>query len=364
MDVLVGLQYGDEGKGKITDKLSQSYNIVARYQGGNNAGHTIYDDKGEKIVLHLIPSGILYHSIKNFLGNGMVIDIIDFKKELLEVEKSIPGARDRIFISENAHVILPKHKLIDKKNNQHIGSTMKGIGPSYSDKINRSGIRMCDLLNNKNSFVDVGSEFIEAIEFLEELNNIVDADWLRKKSAEKDVKILAEGAQGTMLDIDHGTYPYVTSSNTVSSYAPVGLAMPPNTLKNIYGVFKCYLTRVGEGELNTEMNGDVGEYIQKTGKEFGATTGRPRRCGWLDLDELKQSVELNGVTHLIMTKVDILFNLNKVKLYSNGVYIEFDGWNSVDDPNLYKYINYIEKEIGKKIDMISISPKREGIIKL
>ena len=361
MDVLVGLQFGDEGKGKITDLLTDKYDIVARFQGGNNAGHTLYH-KGEKVVLHLIPSGIINQNTKNFLGNGMVIDPIALMDEVKRIEKIIPDVKDRLFISETAHIITPNHRLQDRLHNEHIGTTMKGIGPAYVSKMNRDGILVRDIYTKKvEKFYACGDNFKEGIEFMRTLN-IVKSGWLREQKGD----ILAEGAQGTMLDIDHGTYPMVTSSNTVSSYAPVGLGMPPNSINKVYGVFKCYLTRVGEGELVTQINDEVGTDIQNIGGEFGATTGRPRRCGWLNLDELKESVELNGVTHLIMTKLDILENFDKIKLYHKEEYIEFDGWNKTElgNKNLMKYIDYIEEVLTQKIKIISISPEKNGIILL
>ena len=370
MDVLIGLQFGDEAKSKITDMLAEKYDIVARYQGGANSGHTIYHE-GNKIVLHLIPSGIIQPHTKNFLGNGMVIDPYGLMQEILEVEKYIPGARDRIYISENAHIVTPYHLLEDIENLNSIGSTGKGIGPCYRDKVYRQGYRVVDFIKNnlvidpidllgkdENDFFEF-EQFRQGTEFMKTLN-VVPSNWLR----EQEGTILAEGAQGTMLDIDHGSYPYVTSSTTISSGAATGLSMPPQSVKRVYGVCKAYLTRVGNGEMLSELTNEIGEKIQKVGREFGATTGRPRRCGWLNLDELKDSVELNGVTDLIMTKVDVLENMDTVELYSDGEYHSFSGWEKSDlsDTNLIRFINFIEKKLEKKIDMISVSPEREGII--
>jgi len=370
MDVLVGLQFGDEGKGKITDMLSKKYDIVARYQGGANAGHTIYHN-GIKIVLHLIPSGIVHEHTKNFLGNGMVIDPFQLMQEIKEVEEHIPNARERIFISENAHVVTPFHFMEDKENVSTIGSTPKGIGPCYRDKIYREGYRVVDFIGNDLNIEPVDlmgkdqDEFLEfehfrvGMEFLKTLN-IVKSNWLRNQEGE----ILAEGAQGTMLDIDHGSYPYVTSSNTVSSGACVGLAMPPQSVGKVYGVFKSYLTRVGNGDMKTELKNQLGERIQKAGGEFGATTGRPRRCGWLNLDELKESIELNGVTDLIMTKSDVLENITPLKIYCGGKYYDFKSWVKADleDPNFRQYINYIQDNLHQRIKILSVSPNRDGII--
>lgn len=370
MDVLIGLQFGDEGKGKIIDMLSKNYDIISRYNGGNNCGHTLYHE-GNKIVLHLIPSGIVHEHTKNFLGNGMVIDPHSLMIEILRVEKHIPNVRERIFISKNAHIVTPYNILEDREKGGNIGTTLKGIGPCYRDKIYRKGYRVkdfvgeniniepIDMLGKDQDEFDMFEKFNEGISFLKTLN-IVDSSWLRKQEG----KILAEGGQGAMLDIDHGTYPYVTSSTVVSSGAATGLAMPPQSIKRVYGIFKAYITRVGNGELVTELTNNVGEYIQEAGNEFGATTGRPRRCGWLNLDELKDSIELNGVTDLVMTKADVLENMEQVEVYFNGQYHIFKGWEKSDlsDKNLIKYINFIEKKLGKKIDILSISPEREGII--
>lgn len=380
MDVLVGLQYGDEGKGKITDMLCRNYDIVARYQGGDNAGHTIYYNK-EKIVLHLIPSGITHDGVKCFLGNGMVINPISLMKEVIEIEQTIPDIRDRIFISENASIITPSHIEEDKLKCGEIGTTSKGIGPSYRDKVFRKGLRVKDIYtsrifddiaNDKQYKFLINPDYVEAVEFMRELN-IVKSNWLREESKTKK-KILAEGAQGAMLDIDHGSYPFVTSSTTLSSGAPTGLAMPAQSISKVYGVFKCYLTRVGNGDMETELSCEIGEHIQRNGSEFGATTGRPRRCGWLNLDELKEAVELNGVTDLIMTKTDILNGMDEVKIYKEGQYHTLKGWKTTDvntnkgytrfnDDNLYDYIDFIEDYLGMTLTYVSISPERDGIVR-
>tara|TARA_R110000772_G_scaffold2410_2_gene8456 strand:+ start:71196 stop:72290 length:1095 start_codon:yes stop_codon:yes gene_type:complete len=362
MDVLVGLQYGDEGKGKITDMLSENYDIIARYQGGNNAGHTIYY-KGQKLVLHFIPSGIAHDNVNNFLGNGMVINPIALMEEIQEVEKIIPDARERIFISENAHIITTRH-LIEDGRDEKIGTTKKGIGTCYRDKIYRKGIRVKDLFTKT---LNETTEYLEAVEYIKTLN-IVSSDWLRNQKDSK--KILAEGAQGTMLDIDHGSYPFVTSSTTLSSGSLTGLAMPPRSIKKVYGVFKSYLTRVGNGEMETELFCEDGKKIQDIGNEYGATTGRPRRCGWLNLDELKESVELNGVTDLIMVKTDILSTFGDIKIFYKNEYITFKGWDNTDidedgnltDRNLRGYIQYIESILKISINYVSVGPEREDII--
>jgi adenylosuccinate synthase len=363
MDVLVGLQYGDEGKGKITDMLSKKYDIVARYQGGNNAGHTIYY-KGEKLVLHFIPSGIAQDGVDNFLGNGMVINPIALMEEIQAVEKIIPDVKERIFISENAHVITTRH-LIEDARDEKIGTTKKGIGTCYRDKIYRRGYRIKDLFNKD---INETFEFWEAVDYLKTLN-IVSSDWLRKQKDTK--RILAEGAQGTMLDIDHGSYPFVTSSTTLSSGSATGLAMPPQSIERVFGVFKSYLTRVGNGEMETELFDEIGEKIQNIGKEYGATTGRPRRCGWLNLDELKESVELNGVTDLIMVKTDILNGFDTIKVFVDNGYKSFAGWGTTEanetgfiDYRLTEYIEYIESSVGVKMNFISVSPERQGVIEL
>lgn len=355
MDVLVGLQYGDEGKGKITDMFSKNYDIVARYQGSNNAGHTIYYN-GEKIVLHQIPSGIIQSHTTNFLGNGMVINPVALKKEIEEIEKVIPDAKKRIFISENAHVITTSHLIEDGKDVK-IGTTKKGIGTCYRDKIYRKGVRIKDLLSD--GIHNETNEFMDAIEYMRSLN-VVNSNWLRKQKDSK--RILAEGAQGTMLDIDHGSYPYVTSSTTLSSGSLSGLAMPPRTIGNVYGIFKSYLTRVGNGGMVTELNAETGKKIQDKGNEYGATTGRPRRCGWLNLDELVDAVELNGITDLIMTKADILMGFDKVWLYHNEEYIRFEGWENFDMNGPFgQYVDYIEKATNVRINCISIGPGRDDI---
>ena len=363
MDVLVGLQYGDCGKGKITDMLSSEYDIVARYQGGNNAGHTIYYN-GNKIVLHFIPSGIIHSNVNNFLGNGMVINPVALRKEIEEIEKVIPDAKERIFISENAHIITTSHLIEDGKDSI-IGTTKKGIGTCYRDKVYRKGIRVKDVFNGVDNETD---EFKDAVEYMKTLN-IVSSDWLRNQKNSK--RILAEGAQGTMLDIDHGSYPFVTSSTTLSSGSLTGLAMPPRSIEKVYGVFKSYLTRVGNGDMETELNCDIGKRIQDNGNEYGATTGRPRRCGWLNMDELRGSVELNGVTDLIMVKVDILKDFDSIKVMYKGEYKTFCGWKSLEvnpitnkfmDNNLQEYIDYIESIVNVKVNYISMGPGRNDVI--
>lgn len=375
MDVLIGNQTGDEGKGKIVDMLSKKYDTIARFQGGSNAGHTIYLDDN-KIVLHLIPSGIIHNHTKNILGNGMVIDPIQLMNEVLDVKKHIPNAKERIYISEKAHLVTPIHIIEDRIENSHIGTTLKGIGNAYKDKVYRKGIRVQDIdeidykyLKKRietlskdfgfgNEYDNILKEFKEGVEYIKKMN-IVNSAFIRSQK-----NILAEGAQGTFLDIDHGSYPYVTSSNTVSGYASVGLGVPPQSINRVYGVFKSYLTRVGNGEMVTELNNDIGQKIGEIGNEFGATTGRKRRCGWLNLDELIEAVHLNGVTDLVITKVDILKDFKEVCIYHNGKYVKFKGWerNDLSDDNLREYIEYIEEHCGQKIKIISYGPNRNEYI--
>jgi adenylosuccinate synthase len=355
MDVLVGLQYGDEGKGKITDYLSKNYSIVARFQGGDNAGHTIIKNE-KKIVLHTLPSGVLQENVINFLGNGMVINPISLKKEIQQVQKIIPDVKERIFISENASIIIPSH-VKEEENENIIDTTKKGIGPCYRDKTERKGFKVKHIEKLKNIYSE---EFDSSLDFLETLN--ISSDNLKNQH----LPILAEGAQGTMLDIDHGDYPFVTSSNTISAGACIGLGMPPQSIKRVYGVFKCYLTRVGNGNFPTEMNPETSKKIRHKGGEFGATTGRNRKCGWLNLDQLKESIKLNGVTDLVMTKVDVLSSLERIYLFCEGEYHGFEPWESVSisDENFYRFINFLENFLKEKIKLVSYSPKKEDIKKL
>ena len=362
MDILVGLQYGDEGKGKITDLLSRSYDVVARFQGGNNAGHTIFKN-GNKVVLNLIPSGIVADTPLNLLGQGMVIDPVHLKYEIENLIGVVENPIERIFISDHAHLITPKHIEEDKKENAHIGTTMKGIGPAYRDKTYRKGYRVDDIFGEKiyNEFRDY-PEFIEALEFMKNLN-IVDSMWLVEME-HLGKKILAEGAQGTMLDIEHGTYPYVTCSNTISSYAPIGLGMNPRSIDKVFGVTKSYTTRVGTGDLPTEIDSELSDKLQKLGNEFGATTGRMRSCSWLNLDELKYSIYLNGVSELIITKLDILSDMPVIQIYNNEEYIDFEPWetNDMSDKRFADFIEYIETNTNTKVSIASISPDRTGVI--
>ena len=417
VDVLLGLQWGDEGKGKIVDVFTKKYDIIARFQGGPNAGHTLEFD-GIKHVLHTIPSGIFHEGVMNVVGNGVVIDPIIFKKEivaLLEIDKTI---LDRLCISRKAHLILPSHRILDaasesSKGKKKIGSTLKGIGPTYMDKTGRNGLRVGDtemanfkskydnlvqkhteLINLHNYSFDITEmekEWFEAIGFLKTIPFIDSEEYLHQ-SLSKGKTILAEGAQGTLLDIDFGTYPFVTSSNTTCAGACTGLGIAPNRIKEVFGIFKAYTTRVGSGPFPTELFDEVGETLQRNGNEFGATTGRARRCGWVDLPALKYAIQVNGVTQLIMMKADVLSGLKEIKVavaYNyNGERIEhlpFDvkeeniepiyetlpGWEEdltemTDESQFPKafadYITYLEQKLNVPIKLVSIGPDRRQTI--
>ena len=419
VDLLLGLQWGDEGKGKIVDYLTEKYNIIARFQGGPNAGHTLEFD-GIKHVLHTIPSGIFHKESINLVGNGVVIDPVIFKRELDNLSKFNLDLHKKLVISRKAHLILPTHRLLDAaseaaKGKAKIGSTLKGIGPTYMDKTGRNGIRIGDLelnnwkdkyrnLANKHeamiSFYNVDvqynlkeleAEFFEAIEVLKSLQFIDSEEYLHQAQLDNKT-ILAEGAQGSLLDIDFGTYPFVTSSNTTAAGACTGLGIAPNKIKNVFGVFKAYTTRVGSGPFPTELFDEDGAKMAKVGNEFGATTGRPRRCGWLDLVALKYAVQVNGVTQLMMMKGDVLSGFKTLKVCTsyryNGkeikhlpyniedenispVYTELKGWKEdltklKDIQNLPKelnnYIQFIEDEIGVPIKIVSVGPDRTQTI--
>ena len=419
VDLLLGLQWGDEGKGKIVDVLTKNYNIIARFQGGPNAGHTLEFD-GMKHVLHTIPSGIFHDNAINVVGNGVVIDPVIFKKELDNLKKFNLDIKTKLLISRKAHLILPTHRLLDaaseaSKGKAKIGSTLKGIGPTYMDKTGRNGIRVGDLdlptwkekyrqLADKHegmiqsfdvkveyNLAELEEEFFAAIEVLKELTFIDSEHYLN--TAQKDEKtILAEGAQGSLLDIDFGTYPFVTSSNTTAAGACTGLGVSPSSIGKVYGVFKAYTTRVGSGPFPTELFDEDGETLARVGKEFGATTGRARRCGWLDLVALKYAVEINGVTELFMMKADVLSGMDKIKVctayeyqgkeinhlpysieeeYVKPIYQEFDGWkeditkvNKVEAlPKALKdYIAFIEKEVNVPVTIVSVGPDRTQTI--
>ena len=419
LDLLLGLQWGDEGKGKIVDAITSNYDIIARFQGGPNAGHTIEFD-GHKHVLHTIPSGIFNDNSINIIGNGVVIDPAIFLKEINGLNKFNLDLNKNLFISKRAHIILPTHKIIDasseaSKGKKKIGSTLKGIGPTYMDKTGRNGIRVGDiiddswqikynnlkekhlkLISNINQKVELSldqleAEFFEGIECIKSFKLIESENYLNNAIIEGK-KILAEGAQGSLLDIDFGTYPYVTSSNTTSAGACSGLGVPPNKIKNIRGIFKAYTTRVGSGPFPTELFDSVGEKIRDVGHEYGATTGRDRRCGWLDLVALKYSIQINGVTELNIMKSDVLSSIEKLLVCTSYTidgeeinffpydidskdvipnYIEFKGWdkditnikNENDLPlELIEYIDYIESFVQVPIKLISVGPDRKQTI--
>ncbi len=424
-DVLLGLQWGDEGKGKIVDVLTPAYDIVARFQGGPNAGHTI-EVGDKKFVLHTIPSGIFNKDTINVIGNGVLIDPFVFSKELDALASSGVDVSKNVLISRKAHLILPTHRLLDAvyekaKGKEKIGSTLKGIGPAYTDKTARKGLRIGDIIlsdfNHRYQRIrqqhikiallynaDLDNITIEGIPFeayektwLEKLKILqqfekTDSEYFLNKALKKGKKILAEGAQGTMLDIDFGAYPFVTSSSTTSAGVCSGLGIPPAKVGKVFGIFKAYCTRVGSGPFPTELFDNTGEELRKKGHEFGATTGRPRRCGWLDLPALKYAIMLNGVTELKMMKADVLSGFPEVKVATgykiNGkltervpfnpdrtdidvVYKTFEGWNDkleeitvfdeLPDP-LKNYIYFIETETGIPIKLVSVGPNRKETI--
>ena len=414
VDVLLGLQWGDEGKGKIVDVFTPKYKIIARFQGGPNAGHTL-EFNGIKHVLHTIPSGIFHKEAVNVIGNGVVIDPVILKKEIDALSKLNVDVKKHLFISKKAHLILPTHRLIDAaseaaKGKEKIGSTLKGIGPTYMDKTGRNGLRIGDIelstfkdkydtlvkkhkqILEFHNYTDYNLQelelaWFEGIELIKKLS-FCDSEHLINNALKKDEKILAEGAQGSLLDIDFGTYPYVTSSNTMTAGACTGLGIAPNKIGEVFGIFKAYTTRVGSGPFPTELNDALGEQIRQKGNEFGSTTGRPRRCGWLDLPGLKYAVMINGVTQLIMMKADVLSNIGSIKVCThynyNGeiidylpydinpenispVYTELQGWednltglksyNEVPKA-LKEYVAYIEKELGVPVKIVSVGPDR------
>ena len=418
VDVLLGLQWGDEGKGKIVDVLTRKYDIIARFQGGPNAGHTL-EFEGNKHVLHTIPSGVCHKDVCNVVGNGVVIDPVIFKGELDKLIAQEPDVLSRLKISRKAHLILPSHRLLDAaseaaKGKKKIGSTLKGIGPTYMDKTGRNGLRVGDiqlsnfkelytnlvkkhkqLLSGYSNFSydlsELETDWFAAIEYLRTLD-IIDSEPFVHQAIRDGRTILAEGAQGTLLDIDFGTYPFVTSSNTTCAGACTGLGVAPNRIKNVYGIFKAYCTRVGSGPFPTELFDATGETIQAQGHEFGATTGRPRRCGWLDLPALKYAIDVNGVTELMMMKADVLSGIGNLKICTayrykgeviehlpykleealiEPIFTEIAGWNedlttmiSEDEfPDSFKaYIDFIEKEVGVPISLISVGPDRAQTI--
>lgn len=413
VDVLLGLQWGDEGKGKIVDVLTAGYDIIARFQGGPNAGHTLEFD-GIKHVLHTIPSGIFHKSAINIVGNGVVIDPVIFKNEIDAIVAMDVDVRENLYLSRKAHLILPTHKLLDAasekaKGKAKIGSTLKGIGPTYMDKTGRNGLRVGDItapdfkerydkLVNKHKQLLAAHNFeydlsalepawFEGIEVLRSFTHI-DSEHYLYEAQKSGKKILAEGAQGTLLDIDFGSYPFVTSSNTISAGACTGLGVAPNKIGDVFGIFKAYCTRVGSGPFPTELFDEVGETIGKVGNEFGATTGRKRRCGWIDLPALKYAIAINGVTQLMMMKADVLSGLENIQVcthykYKGGVidYLPFDADDSTLEP-VYKelssweedltglssidqtpkalmdYVHYLEQELETPIKIVSVGPDR------
>jgi adenylosuccinate synthase len=417
VDVLLGLQWGDEGKGKIVDVLAPKYDVVARFQGGPNAGHTLEFD-GIKHVLHQIPSGIFRATTKNIIGNGVVLDPIIFKAEIDKLQKFNLNVKANLFISKKATLILPTHRLLDQayekaKGDNKIGSTLKGIGPTYQDKIGRQGLRVGDILSASfgarfkklieihfNILKDhdiqfdwnaLEGQFLEAVEFLKTFT-LVDSEYVLNKELTDGKRILAEGAQGALLDIDFGSYPFVTSSNTVTAGACTGLGVAPRHIGEVYGIFKAYSTRVGSGPFPTELLDEDGERMRKEGNEFGSTTGRPRRCGWIDLPSLKYSIMINGVTQLLMMKADVLSIFQTIKVCTKyqlldgsitdmipyevvnekiiPIYEELKGW-SVNIQGISKeslptelndYIKFLEKELQVPITMVSTGPDRTQTI--
>jgi len=417
VDVILGLQWGDEGKGKIVDYFAKDYQVVARFQGGPNAGHTLYvQDK--KLVLHQIPSGIFHPGIINLIGNGVVLDPVTLKKECDSVTPFGVDLKKNLFIADRTHLILPTHRALDKaaelsKGNQKIGSTLKGIGPAYMDKTGRNGLRVGDLLDKNftteyiklrlkhqrllDSFgfqEDISAweeEFFTALEFLRTLN-IVNGEYFINEQLQQGKRVLAEGAQGSMLDIDFGTFPFVTSSNTISAGVCNGLGIAPRFINEVIGVTKAYCTRVGGGPFPTELHDATGEELRKIGNEFGATTGRPRRCGWIDLVALRYTCMINGVTQLVMTKADVLDSFAELSVctsYSvNGVPTtqmpyqleraqpkaelkQFAGWNTATDqcktyaslPEAMKqYVNFINEYLGVNVRYISNGPGRDQLV--
>jgi len=413
VDVLLGLQWGDEGKGKIVDVLAPKYDVVARFQGGPNAGHTLEFD-GIKHVLHQIPSGIFREKTKNVIGNGVVLDAVIFKVEIEKLQKYNLNVKANLFISKKATLILPTHRLLDQayekaKGDNKIGSTLKGIGPTYQDKIGRQGLRVGDILSDdfkerfqkltdihfkilkdhdiQYNWSELETQFLEAINFLKQFQ-LIESEYFLNKELKAGSSILAEGAQGALLDIDFGSYPFVTSSNTVTAGACTGLGVAPGRIGKVYGIFKAYSTRVGSGPFPTELLDDQGDLMRKEGNEFGSTTGRARRCGWIDLPALKYSIMINGVTQLLMMKADVLNIFPTIKICTNyqlqdgtitdmmpyeivtekiiPIYTDMKGWNTslsnISEDSmpveLSNYIDFLEKELNVPITLISTGPDR------
>lgn len=414
VDVLLGLQWGDEGKGKIVDYLAPKYQVVARFQGGPNAGHTLEFD-GIKHVLHQIPSGIFRSDIKNIIGNGVVLDPVILKKEIENLEKFNLDLKQNLAISKKAQLILPTHRLLDAayeqaKGEKKIGSTLKGIGPAYQDKIGRHGLRVGDtlrddfkenydqLIGQHKTILDfykyeydlapLEEAFLEAIDFIKQFE-LVDSEFIINDAINSTKSILAEGAQGSLLDVDFGSYPFVTSSNTMVAGACTGLGIAPHKIGEVFGIFKAYCTRVGSGPFPTELFDETGKRMQKEGNEFGATTGRPRRCGWLDLPALKYAIMVNGATQLFMTKADVLNIFEEIKVCTHyklpdgtitdrmpftindgdvaPVYKTMKGWHTSlsnvhhfnEMPQeLVDYIDFLEQELQVPITIVSTGPDR------
>jgi adenylosuccinate synthase len=416
IDILLGLQWGDEGKGKIVDAISPDYDIIARFQGGPNAGHSL-EFNNRKHILHLIPSGIFHTGKINLIGNGVVIDPAVFRQEIEELGFPIEELRKRLVISNRANLILPTHRILDaayecQKGMTKIGSTLKGIGPAYTDKTSRNGLRVGDLLRDdftsayeqkrerhlsilKNydypfELEQYEKEWFEGIELLRSFP-LESTEYLINSYLEQKKRVLAEGAQGTLLDVDFGSYPFVTSSSTISAGACTGLGVSPRHIGEIFGIFKAYCTRVGTGPFPTELDDETGDRLRDTGKEFGSTTGRPRRCGWLDLPALRYSIMINGTTRLFMTKADVMSGFDRVKICTsyriNGtetgelpfytgintepVYTEMEGWkedisgireyNRLPD-QLKRFIEFIEASVKVPVTMVSVGPDREETI--
>ena len=416
VDVLLGLQWGDEGKGKIVDVLAPKYDVVARFQGGPNAGHTLEFD-GIKHVLHQIPSGIFREKTRNVIGNGVVLDPIIFKGEIEKLHKLNVNPKANLFISKKATLILPTHRLLDAayekaKGENKIGSTLKGIGPTYQDKIGRQGLRVGDILadNFKDrlkkltdihfkilsehdiqyNWSELEAQFMDAVGFLKGFN-LIESEYFLNAELKNGSSILAEGAQGALLDIDFGSYPFVTSSNTVTAGACTGLGVAPRHIGEVYGIFKAYSTRVGSGPFPTELLDEEGERMRKEGNEFGSTTGRPRRCGWIDLPSLKYSIMINGVTQLLMMKADVLSIFSTIKVCTQyklkdgsitdmipyeqvnekifPIYSEMKGWetdlrNTEESlpAELNEYIKFLEKALQVPITLVSTGPDRTQTI--
>lgn len=418
VDVILGLQWGDEGKGKIVDVLTPKYDAITRFQGGPNAGHTL-EIEDFKHVLHTIPSGIFHENKINIIGNGVVLDPVVFKAEIAGIQKYDIDLQKNLYISKKAHLILPTHRLLDAasetaKGETKIGSTLKGIGPAYKDKIGRDGLRVGDLLENfeekynqrvnahkeildklyhfdyQETLAKLEKEWMESIEVLKSFQ-LVDSEHLINDLLNQDKSILAEGAQGTMLDIDFGSYPYVTSSSTICAGACTGLGIAPQKIGRVYGIFKAYCTRVGMGPFPTELHDETGQKLRSAGNEYGSTTGRPRRCGWLDLVALKYSIMIDGVTELFMMKADVLDDFDTIKICigyeMNGevieefpfelndsvkpVYVELPGWKcdltKLNHENEFpeefnNYLSFIEEETGLPVTIASVGPNRAQTI--